>query len=961
MKYKFRSSQFIEDINSEVKIYEHIKTGAKVACIKNEDQNKVFTIGFRTPVENSTGVPHIIEHSVLCGSKKYPVKDPFAEMTKRSLNTFLNAMTYPDKTIYPCASQNLSDFKNLMSVYLDAVLFPNIHTDKNIFLQEGWHYEMMKKDEPIKFNGVVYNEMKGAFSNPQQVLYRSLFNAISPDTSYAFESGGDPEDIPTLSYEEFKNFHKRYYHPSNSYIFLYGDLDMEERMEWIDQEYLSKFDKISIDSKVKTQPAFTEMKNVTLEYPIGPNEDAGQKAQFAYALSLKDSKNIKLQLALNIIASTLVNAEGSEIKQAILDAKIAEDFQADFEDGIKQPIFGFIATNAKPEKKQEMLDIINEKLTKALTDLNHDQILSNINYYEFKAREGKFSYAPRGLDYITAMLGEWLYDEDPCLGLEKIKYFVELKEDLKKGYFEKVIEEYLLNNKHAAFVELLPSKTILEEREKKTLEKLEKIKASLSDAQLDELIQMNLDLKKYQNAKNTKEEIDTLPTLTKEDIEQKPTEFKCELISNKEFDSYLEEGFTNDILYGTFAFNLGKTNVEDTQYENLLCDLYTKLPTAKYSVVELNSMMKRYLGSLSFSFSRIRKEDKSTYNLVMVKFSTLKGNLNIAKELIEEIVNNTKFDAYNEILQTLVASKAGFQSYATSVGHRASFIRAGSYINEDYFFNDNVGGFANYDFISKLIKEFETIKEKISNKLIAIRSLTFAKKRFFASCTCSKEDFSVFEKCAKEVYDNLCGEGEFKEAEKFEPKKISEGIKTQSNVNYVSRVGDFNLLGKEFGGELNVINSLVGRTYFWNEIRVKGGAYGCFFRGSEDGDVLMSTYRDPHIIESDNVFQSTPKYLSELEMDDELLFNTKVGSLSGFNPPIHISNSGEIALTRKLRGKTYEDLCQSQEEIINTSVESIRQFGEELSELLKGSALCVVGNAKQIEECKEYFDTIREL
>ncbi|MFA6667837.1 MAG: insulinase family protein, partial [Bacilli bacterium] len=401
MKYKFIRKQFIKDINAEVEIYEHIKTGAKVACIKNDDQNKVFTIGFRTPVDNSTGVPHIIEHSVLCGSKKYPVKDPFAEMTKRSLSTFLNAMTYPDKTIYPCASQNLSDFKNLMSVYLDAVLFPNIYTDKNIFLQEGWHYEILDKKNPIKYNGVVYNEMKGAFSNPQQVLFRSLFNAISPDTSYAFESGGDPEVIPTLSYEEFKQFHKRYYHPSNSYIFLYGDLDMEERMDWMDREYLSKFDKISIDSKVKTQTPFTKMRNVTLEYPIGPNEDASKKAQFAYALSLRDTTDIKLQLALNIIASTLVNATGAEIKQAILDENIAEDFQADLETDIKQPIFAFIATNAKPEKKQEMLDIINNKLTDALTNLNHDQILSNINYYEFKARENKFSYTPRGLDYIT--------------------------------------------------------------------------------------------------------------------------------------------------------------------------------------------------------------------------------------------------------------------------------------------------------------------------------------------------------------------------------------------------------------------------------------------------------------------------------------------------------------------------------------------------------------------------------
>lgn len=961
MKYKFIRKQFIKDINAEVEIYEHIKTGAKVACIKNDDQNKVFTIGFRTPVDNSTGVPHIIEHSVLCGSKKYPVKDPFAEMTKRSLSTFLNAMTYPDKTIYPCASQNLSDFKNLMSVYLDAVLFPNIYTDKNIFLQEGWHYEILDKKDPIKYNGVVYNEMKGAFSNPQQVLFRSLFNAISPDTSYAFESGGDPEVIPTLSYEEFKQFHKRYYHPSNSYIFLYGDLDMKERMDWMDREYLSKFDKISIDSKVKTQNPFTKMRNVTLEYPIGPNEDASKKAQFAYALSLRDTTDIKLQLALNIIASTLVNATGAEIKQAILDENIAEDFQADLETDIKQPIFAFIATNAKPEKKQEMLDIINNKLTDALTNLNHDQILSNINYYEFKARENKFSYTPRGLDYITTMLGEWIYDEDPCLGLTRIKYYDELKKGLKEGYFEKVISDYLLNNKHAVFVELLPSKTILEKREKKTEEELKKFKESLNDEQLDELIAMNLELKKYQGAGNTKEALASLPTLTESDIAQKPSEFKCELMKNSDFNLYFEEGFTNDILYGTFAFNVGNNSVNETKYINLLCDLYAKLPTKNYTVMELNGKLKRYMGNLSFSFSRIRTKKDKFYNAVMIKFSTLKENLTIAKDLIFEIVNNTLFESYDKMLQILVSTKADFQYYATSSGHRASFIRAGSFVNEDYFFNDNISGFGYYDFINDKIDNFDSKKKEISNKLESLTKQIFSKKRFFSSCTCAKEDILTFEKCAKEAYENLTGSGDFEAPAKFVSKEISEAIKTQSNVNYVSRVGNLDLAERQWGGELNVVNSLVAKTYFWNEIRVKGGAYGCFFKGSEDGDVIMSTYRDPHLTESDNVFMHTPDYLAKLDIDDDLLFNTKVGSLSGFNPPLHISSRGEIALIRTLRGKTYDDLCQLQKELIETSVDDIKEFGKDLKTLLAKSALCVVGNANQIEKNKDKFDVIREL
>ena len=961
MQYKFIKSQFIEDINSEVKIYEHVKTGAKVACIKNDDQNKVFTVGFRTPVETSTGVPHIIEHSVLCGSKKYPVKDPFAEMNKRSLNTFLNAMTYPDKTIYPCASQNLKDFKNLMSVYLDAVLYTNIHTDKNIFLQEGWHYEILDKKDPIKLNGVVYNEMKGAFSNPQQVLFRTLFNTLFPDTTYKNESGGDPEVIPTLTYEEFKKFHKRYYHPSNSYIFLYGDLDMEECMDWIDKEYLSKFDKLSIDSTIASQPEFKKRKDVTLYYPIGPKEDAGNKAQFAYALSLKDCKDVKLQIALKVLASTLVNATGSRIKKAILDAGVAEDFQADLEDGIKQPLFAFMATNAKPEKKQEMIDIIRGELNSALTNLNHDQILSNINYYEFKTREGKFSYAPRGLTYIGQMLDGWLYDEDPCLHLEHLKYYKELKNDLDKGYFETIIKEYFLDNNHAVFIELLPSKTIGEEREKKTEEKLKEYKESLSDKELDDLIQMNVQLKKYQSEGNTKDEVDTLPTLTKEDIEQKPTDFPTEVKNVGNYELYFQNGFTNDIVYGTFAFNLGKCSKEDVQYIQLLADLYTKLPTEKFSVIELNGLLKRYTGNLAISFTRIRKSDKSYTNCLLLRFSTLKENLEIVRQLIEEIVNNTKFDSYKEMLQSLVANKADFQSYAISAGHRASYIRAGSYVNEDYLFTDNISGFGFYDYVNDLVKNFEDKKSEITAKLLSAQKIILSKSRFFANCTASKEDCDAFIKTSDNFYNGLNGTGVFTEPEKFVPQKIKEAVKTQSNINYVSRVCDFDTFGKKFGGELNVINSLVARTYFWKEIRVKGGAYGCFFKANEDGDIIMSTYRDPHIIESDNTFLTVPSYLKDLKLEDEVLFNTKVGSLSGFNPPLHISDQGNIAFLRKLKEKTYEDLCKSQEELINTSVEQINQFGDQLKEILDSSSVCVIGNAKKIEENKDFFDTIREI
>ena len=444
--YEIEEQKTLGDLNAKGLVLRHKKSGARIAVISNDDENKVFMIGFRTPTENSTGVAHIIEHTVLCGSEKYPVKDPFIELAKGSLNTFLNAMTYPDKTIYPVASCNDKDFSNLMSVYMDAVFHPNIYKYEEIFKQEGWHYELEDEDSPITINGVVYNEMKGAFSSADDVLSRQILNSLFPDTCYANESGGDPEYIPDLTYEEYLNFHRRYYHPSNSYIYLYGDMDVEERLQWLDEEYLCHYEKTEPDSDIKTQKAFATPVELTKNYSISSGESEENNTYLSYNLVLGTTLDARLYQAFDILDYVLVGAPGAPIKKALTDAGIGSEISGGYDSSIKQPTFSIIAKNANASDKERFLAIIKETLEQLVKEgLNKKSLLAGINSAEFRYREADYGSSPRGLLYGIQCLESWLYDDSAAfLHLEANKVYAYLKEQVETNYFEDLIQKYFL-------------------------------------------------------------------------------------------------------------------------------------------------------------------------------------------------------------------------------------------------------------------------------------------------------------------------------------------------------------------------------------------------------------------------------------------------------------------------------------------------------------------------------------
>ncbi|MBP5281470.1 MAG: insulinase family protein, partial [Lachnospiraceae bacterium] len=505
--YELLSEQEISIGAFQTKAYvlKHKKTGAKVALLENDDENKVFYIGFRTPPKDSTGVAHILEHSVLCGSEKYPLKDPFVELVKGSLNTFLNAMTYSDKTMYPIASCNDQDFHNLMDVYLDAVFHPNIYKNKAIFLQEGWHYEL--KDGELSYNGVVYNEMKGAFSDSDQILFREIQKALYPDTPYGVESGGDPRNIPDLTYEDFLAFHGRYYHPSNSYIYLYGNMDMAEKLDFIDKEYLSKYDYLEVDSALKTQPVFDEPRRIELEYPVDDEEDLKEKTYLSVNYVVGDNLDPITYVAFQILDRVICNINGSPLKTALLEAGIGKDDFSSYYNGIKQPTFSFVAKEADEAREQDFLDIVEKTLQKIVKEgISKKALEASLNSFEFRYLEADFGRWPKGLMYGLNCMDSWLHDDlKPFIHIDANETFKILREKINTDYYEKLIEEYFLKNPHKAVLVMKPKLNLLEQQEKELKEKLKGILANMTQEEIDAITADTELLEKFQKTEDTPE------------------------------------------------------------------------------------------------------------------------------------------------------------------------------------------------------------------------------------------------------------------------------------------------------------------------------------------------------------------------------------------------------------------------------------------------------------------------
>lgn len=964
-EYEILDEHRVEDVQSDGFILRHKKSGARIAILSNNDDNKVFYIGFRTPPEDETGVPHIIEHTTLCGSKKFPVKDPFIELAKGSLNTFLNAMTYPDKTVYPVASCNDQDFKNLMDVYLDAVFNPNITKYEEIFKQEGWHYELTGKDDELKINGVVYNEMKGAYSSPDEVLSSQIYRSLFPDNTYSKDSGGNPEYIPKLTYEAYLDFYHKYYHPSNSYIYLYGDMDVVERLEWLDKEYLSLYDYKKVNSEINKQPAFDEIKNVEAQYSITMDDSQENKTYLSYNRVVGDTLDEMLYQAFDVLDYALVSSPGAPVKQALIDAGIGDDVYGSYDAGILQPVFSFVAKNANASQADEFESIIENTLKEVVkTGINKEALLAGINSSEFKFREADFGQFPKGLLFGLNCLDSWLFDDmKPFIHLECLGTFAKLRKAVDTDYFEKLIQEYLLDNTHGSSVTVKPKRGLGNEREEALAKELSDYKASLSDEEIKKLIEDTEHLKKYQEEPSSDEDLRKLPMLTRADMKKNAMPFsniEDELLDVKVVRHDIE---SNGIDYISFLFDAGDFAQSELGYLGFFTNALGLVSTEKYSYTDLANATNIYTGGISTgtaSHPDIKDRNNFVFKLE-VKLKVLEKNLDKALELMEQMLLSSDFTDTKRLGELVAQIKARLQANLSSSGHLVAAMRSMSSFSRYALYQDELKGIAFYRSICHIEKELSESPKSVSDKLAAIAKKLFARNRMLISFTGNNEAYGNAKPSLEKViagFDKMSAIGNQAEVH-FNTAK--EAFIDASQIQYVAKTGDFICEGYEYTGALRLLRIILSYDYLWINVRVKGGAYGCMNTFLRSGESYFVSYRDPNLSDTLDVYDRIPEYIKSFSPDERDMTKYIIGTFSALDTPMNPEAKGSRSLSAYLEGITYEQIQKERNEILNAQPEDIRRLADLVEAVLKKDSICVIGNENMIKESAGLFENVEKL
>ena len=963
--YELIEKHNIDELNSIGYLLKHKKSGARIVLLSNDDENKVFSIGFRTPPQDSTGVPHILEHSVLCGSKKFPVKDPFVELAKGSLNTFLNAMTYSDKTVYPVASCNDADFQNLMDVYLDAVLHPNIYQKEEIFCQEGWHYELENIHGELTLNGVVYNEMKGAFSSPEDVLDREIMAALFPDTPYGNESGGDPDCIPKLTYQQFLDFHKKYYHPSNSYIYLYGNMDMAEKLQWLDTEYLSEYDEAAVDSELPMQKAFEETREIVLEYPISEAEEEKDNTYLSYNKVIGTSLDKELYLAFQVIEYALLAAPGAPLKQALLDAKIGKDVISSYDNGILQPTFSIIVKNSNVEQKDAFITLIHQTLENLVhKGLDKKALEAGINYYEFRYREADFGNYPKGLMYGLQTFDSWLYDENkPFIHLEALDTFASLRKRVETDYFETLIKKYLLENTHAAVVVVEPKKGLAQKKEEELREKLAAYKASLSTEECEKIVAFTEHLKEYQDEESPQEDMEKIPVLKLEYIDKNVRPFKNEEFVIEGTKVIHHDYHTNGIVYLKLLFDITKIPQELVPYVSILKNVLGYVDTENYSFGELFNEINRKSGGIHSTLGIYTNDMDESKNLLTYELhaKALEDQLPFVFTMLKEILTKSNLEDEKRLYEIIAQMKSRLQMVLPSHGHSTAVTRVSSYFSETSDYSDRTGGIAFYRVIEKLERNFHEEKADFVEKLKTVCGYIFCPENLLVSVTSGKSAVESLKDQLKVLHSCLKPAKEVKQQEKVQLLKKNEGFQTSSQVQYVAVAGNFKKAGLDYTGALRVLKVILSYDYLWIQIRVKGGAYGCMSGFTRTGNGYLVSYRDPNLRGTLDVYQGTVEYLKNFAASDRDMLKYIIGTISDMDIPLTPAMAGSRSLSAYLTGVTEERILKERNEVLSCTVSEIQKLADYIQAILDDNAICVLGNEALMKKEEALFGVLEPL
>ena len=943
-------------------VLSHKKTKARISVVVNNDDNKVFAIGFRTPPTNSKGIQHIVEHTVLCGSKKYPAKDPFIELAKGSLNTFLNAMTFSDKTVYPVASCNDKDLRNLMDVYLDAVFNPNIYDREEIFKQEGWHYEMADKDSDLTINGVVYNEMRGVYSSPDSVLANLVNIKMFPDSVYGVDSGGDPDIIPELTREEYLDYHKNYYHPSNSYIFLYGDVDIVEQLTYLDSEYLKDYDYLYVPSEIKLQDGFSEPVSFVAPYSAAEGDDLEKSSILSYNVVTGRSTDKNTALAMNILQYILVDAPGAPLKKKIVDSGICSDVESQYDNTMLQPLFTIAARDAKTEDLDKFRDMIEQELRSYIDGgLDKEAIEAALNRFEFKHKEAAFGRFPKGLTYGLNDFEGWLYDDSLAQNtFEMQSAFDHLRAGINNGYFEELIKTYLLDNNHKSFIAVEPVVGLNDKKDAELAEKLKAYKESLSDEEIERIVEETEHLKAYQSEPSTQEELESIPLLSIDDIDPcvKKTVNREAVIADTKVVAH--DIFTNGIAYLDFNFCLNDFEFEELGKLELIMELLKYVDTDEHTYGELTKQIDLKTGGVVFSLGCMNLLNNKFYIYAKCLMKTFDGHIEDGVKLVKEILTTSHITDRKRIKEVISEIKSSGKVSLVEGGHLTARMRAGSYIDPVGRIMDSVDGVDFYRYINYLDTHSDEVYEELAADLSRLYKKMFRKSGLILSYTSDKGDDQIAEPL-KELVSSLSDETVTDKCMEPPMEIKNDGFKTGSKVQYVALAGDFGKTGLEYTGCLNVLKIIMSYDYLWTNVRVLGGAYGAMCDFNRFGICYFTSYRDPNLKKTYDVYRNAVKYVEEFDCTERDMTKYIIGTISGVDMPLSPSMLGSFSFSVYMTGVTDEDRQKNRDQILSTTPEDIRALAPYVRILSESDAICTVGGEEKLNESRDIFKTIENI
>ncbi|NQT35805.1 insulinase family protein [bacterium] len=951
--FRLLEERKISEINSISRLFRHEKSGARLLHLENDDDNKLFCIAFRTLPEDNSGLMHILEHSVLCGSRKFPTKEPFVDLAKGSLKTFLNAFTSSDSTMYPVASMNEKDFFNLMNVYLDAVLFPRLHEAPEIFMQEGWHYELENRDDELTYKGVVYNEMKGAYSSPDGVMMRSIKGTLFPDTVYQYDAGGNPEAIPDLTYSRFAAYHRKYYHPSNSYVFLYGNGDMEKQLRFLDEEYLRLFDQVDIDSAVKGQKPYDEPREKVMEYSISTGEDEKDKTYLALSFAIGKSTDPEQYLAFGILEHLLLETPASPLKKALIDAGIGKDVFGIWDNSKLHSFLSVIVKNSNPDARDKFQETVFETLNDLVKNgIDKRQIEASINIWEFELREADSRGFPKGFFIHRKVMNSWLYDGDPTIHLRYEPRLEKIKSALTTDYFERLIEKHLLNNNHRSMLIFKPQQGLDEEKAGELKKKLAGYKAGLSDDELDYIIEQTKTLRKLQQKPDSPEDVAKIPLLSLSDINPKAETLPLVEQEIGGVKLLTHPMFTNRIGYLNLFFDSDAVQESMIPYIPLLARVLGEMGTEKYDHGELSNEINIHTGGIEASAEKFVDKDGDTrfFPKLVVSSKALTDKLPELAAILGEVLCRTGLDDRKRLKEIVNETKSRLEMVINMFGHIFALHRCSAYFSHLGKYQELINGLSYYKFIADIEKNFDKKADEVIENLQKTAEAVFNRNNLVVSFTADETDFIKLLGQLPVLLNQLDDETPQKQIYKLDFLPGNEGLLVPSMVQFVAKAYNYRRLGQDYNGHMNVLEQIVGKDYLWNKVRVQGGAYGTQMNFNRSGNLFFSSFRDPNLKETIDVFDGTADFIRDFRVSEREMSKYIIGSIGSLDSPLTPSMKGEKAAANYFSNITQDDIQQERDEVLATTTEDIRKMADMIGEAMKKNYMAVLGSEVKIRE-----------